>query len=191
MTASGIQNIINRLLGTYPLQYKGFDKEALMRIYESMRFNFEQFDDGEINDALSAFINTDEKGMPPSAGQLKAIINRGKPTTNKEQNWDKSRLVYDDQGRLFYNQAYEEVKSDKDPSHNAIRWLPDRPLDGKKGFRRVRVPLDHSELQAAARKHGKKYGLKTAKDGRQEWDVDNEFVMNYIDNDRFRFAGGY
>ena len=191
MTSQGIQNIINRLLGTYPLQYKGFDKDALMRIYEQMRYNFEQFDDDEVNDALTGFINADEKGMPPSAGQIKSYINRRQTVARAEQNWDKTRLVEDDQGRLYYNQAFEYVRSDRDPSQMAVRWLPDRPLDGKKGFKRVRVPLNHDELQQVARKHGWKYERNEDKDGKVSYDCDIQQITDWIDNDRFRVAGGY
>ena len=185
MTDSGILEYIDRVCGTYPLQYKGFSQDEMRRITNEAKRNFQAFTDDEIFDALMAYINQPDSKMPPSPGQLKSLVSVKKSNHVKDQNWDKTRLCYDEEGRLWYNQLYEEVESKTTPGRMLTKPIPgSRPFDGKKGYTPVRIPRSNEELVEISKKRGWEYKVVEYKDGRKTYSFSDEITV-YLDNERF------
>ena len=185
MTENGAYELLNRISGTYPVQYKGFTGEERERIFTELERNFKGYTDDDIHDALSAYINSPDSKMPPSPGQLKNLVSVKKKSDGKSQDWDKTRLCYDEEGRLWYNQLYEEVESKVTPGKKLLKPVAgSRPFDGKKGYTPVRIPRSNEELVEISRKRGWDYKVIECEDGRKSYSFSDEIVA-YLDNERF------
>jgi len=179
MTDNGILELVDRLCGTYPLQYKGFSQDEMRRITNEAKRNFQAFTDDEVFDALTAYINNPDSKMPPSPGQLKGMMHK-KTEDNIERDWDKTRLVFDDEGRLFYNQLYEKATSSTDPGRKVIKPLPNtRPFDGAKDYHPVHVPLTDDELVAICKKRGWEYKITETPEGKKRYTYDQK-LYEYV-----------
>lgn len=187
MTDKGILDYIDRICGTYPLQYKGFTQEEMKRIVNEAKRNFQAYPDDDVHDALTAYINGPDSKMPPSPGQLKALMSK-KTETDTERDWDKTRLVVDEEGRLFYNQLYTVEKSETDPGRKVFKPLPDsRPFDGKKGYTPVRVPRTDEELVGICKKRGWSYKVTVTPEGKKRYEFDQR-LYDYAENEKFTYS---
>lgn len=187
MTDQGIYDFIDRLQGTYPLQYKGFSTTEMDQIRAAAKRNYQAFTDDEVYDALTAYINGPESRMPPSPGQLKALM--VKEENKAEIDFDTTRLCYDDEGRLWYNQAYEKAPSDTHPGKKVLKPIGgSRPFDGKKDYCPARVPHSNEELVAICKKRGWSYRVTQRINGLQDYDWDPR-LHDYLNVERAGFEG--
>lgn len=181
MTHDGILEFKERLIGAYLSFFRNLDPQMKKARDESIKYDFANYSDEDVMFALTRYKETDSRGFPPSNSQLIAIINsRRRPAA--EQDWDRTRIFEDADGRIWYNEEYVEEKSKRDPSRTILRPTGNRPLNGRKGFHQVRTPYTNEQLVEISRKNGWEYSV-TEKDEIKYYEFDEAKIRDFIERE--------
>lgn len=71
MTIDDVKTIMNQIALRYPGFVKGKDKDLMLRTWTE---DLKHFNLSQAKEALSAYVQKDKRGFPPTAGQLIALM---------------------------------------------------------------------------------------------------------------------
>ena len=74
MTLIGVTELVTRLIKTYPGTYGTYGRQDTEELIETWAMALEDYEDESVMKAFKAFLVSDQKGFPPSVGQLVARI---------------------------------------------------------------------------------------------------------------------
>lgn len=92
MRPEGVLKLITLMTKTYPNTYGTYGRQDTEELIETWAMALEEYDDESVMRAFKAFLVSDQKGFPPSVGQIVGRIPR-RVTTDEPPRADEPRRV--------------------------------------------------------------------------------------------------